>query len=209
VKDFNINVTDYRVVKDQTIDWPASNILFFGTAPIEEAPLLLTDRTADVLFDLVLSKNDNLSEKLDPIIDQLGNYGSSFQAQSISIILEELSSNAFNYSGFNTTNIKIICQRSQDKGIAITVIDYGGKLPEAQIKALFKERTIPVNPRYDPAQRGAGLGLYFCREFSSGIFIKLVEGSSTSVTCFVPYRMSKKSTIVMAMVIRPQFLPTF
>jgi signal transduction histidine kinase len=196
-------------VKDFSIEWPTSNLWFLGTVPIEEAPLILTDRTADVLVDLILSKNDNLSENLDPIIDQLGNYASSFQAQSISIILEELVSNAFYYSGINTTNIKIICQRSQDKGIAITVIDGGGKLPEAQIKALFKERTIPVNPRYDSSQRGAGLGLYFCREFSSGIFIKVVEGSSTSVTCFVPYRMSKNSTIVMAMVIRHELLPTF
>ena len=200
MKDFNLNSAGYEVVKDASTDWPSSTVSFLGTAPLEDAPPLLTNREKDVLIDLTLNKADDITTSLAPILEQLESHASSFQAQSISIILDELSTNAIHHSGSNTNSIKVICQRSLDKGIAITVIDDGGKLPVAQIKALFKERTIPVSPRNDPNKRGAGLGLFFCREFSSGIFINLVEGTSTSVTCFVPYRPSKKSTLIVALV---------
>lgn len=192
----------YELVKDFTLDWPSAQESFLGTGPLEDAPALLIDRSEGVIAATGPADTADISTCINQLIEKLEPYASSFQAQSISIILDELSTNAIHHSGSSSSGIKIICQRAQDKGIAVTVVDEGGKLPVTQIKELFKERTIPVSPRNDPSRRGAGLGLFFCREFSSGIFIHLIEGSSTAVTCFVPYRPSKKSTLVIARIVR-------
>ncbi len=202
MKDFNTHIPSYRVIKDPSKEWPKTGIAFLGNAPVAEASPLLFDRTLDVIIEVTTQKADELSVVLDPLIEQLEAFASSFQHQSISIILDELCTNAVHHSGPGNQTIRIVCQRSAEKVIAITVVDQGGVLPESQIKRLFLERTIPVSPRNDPSHRGAGLGLFFCLEFSSGLFIQMEEGISTSITCLVPHRPSKKSTLVTALVSR-------
>ena len=209
MKDLNINLSELKIIEDVSKEWLASNEVVLGTAPLDKAHELLTNRSQNIIVDRTFSKTNDLLVNINPVIEELELIASPFQAQSISIVMDELITNAVNHSGPCADKIRLICQRSVDNAIIITIVDQGGILPEEQIKKLFIERTNLMSPRNEPGQKGAGLGLFFCREFSSGIFIHLIEGSSTSVTCLIPYRPSKKSTLVLACIVRNPNMPTF
>ncbi len=192
--------SDYLMIdieNDSKLDH--ADLCFFGNKPFELIDTALLSQSGDDWNKFQLFGVDERVKTNETILSSLLPGTSNYQRQSISIVIDELTTNAFLHSNSKVPLVEIHWIYNLDKkSITLRISDNGGSLALKEILNLFRESKMPLTPNMKIGASGAGLGLFFCKEFSSQIYINVVQNKLTEVTCVVPYRPNKESVLVVS-----------
>lgn len=134
-----------------------------------------------------LSKKSEFISDLDQVFPD--SPLSSFQSQSLAVILDELITNASWHGKMEQVEIKFYLNEKRD--VLVSVHDNQGAFPLKEALKLLEVRESTQVEVRGRESRGAGVGLFFCKEFASVILFEIFTGKLTRISCVVPRRPAK------------------
>jgi len=177
---------DYHLISSEAIEWATNETFFGGNLPFADihqgilSPDLMSWQT-------ITFKGDECDKKFSDLeLSVLTGNLSTTQSERLRLILDELVTNALKHS-LVESEIVVSWMYGEGREVILRVQDKGGKLSKDDLQKLFADRDS-VTPRSDSSGQGAGLGLYFCKEFSEQIFFSVQRNISTEVLVVIPYR---------------------
>lgn len=189
------NETDYQFIdKDQEALKLASGPGFIcgnvEFASIDQALVEFADQTPSTGFTESMDPNHKTEfiSKLDLLFAH--SPLSTYQSQSLAIILDELITNASWHGKMDRVEIRFSINDKRD--VLISVHDTQGGIPVKEVlKLLDAHESTQVEVRGKGESRGAGVGLYFCKEFCSSILFQIFKGRLSRISCVIPRRPPK------------------
>ena len=190
-----LNESNYQFIdsEERAQSFLAYEKLECGNVPYVNVDLdLLEFALKGTRFSCLIKKiqpefKDNLIDHLDELYPETTL--STFQKQSLSVILDELITNASIHGKMALVEIKFYLNEKRD--IFVSVEDQQGRLPLKEVLKLLDPREASQVEVRGRESKGAGVGLFFCKEFSSGILFEVVKNEMTRISCVVPRRPAK------------------